>query len=160
MRQSEVNTVPKNTVLPRRYYVYALIDPRTDSLYYVGLSVNPDERFMVHKREGRKPSRKAVPVYKKTNELLQAGVEPRFEILDELSTFYEEIALRLEACWRVEMLRRNKTLENSWDTGLCVDHSDPMGEAAMIKTYALASDAELARLKELDIERAFKMMFD
>jgi hypothetical protein len=127
-------------------------------LYYVGVTINPEQRFYAHKHNGRKAHWKSIPVYRRTQEILKDGCEPQMVILDQITTPHEKIALRLEACWRVEMLRRDETLANSWDTGLCVDHNNPLGEAQMIKGYALATPDELERLKELDIQRAFGLV--
>lgn len=148
-----------DSVMPRKYYVYALIDPRTETLYYVGLTVDLMNRLSSHKNNGRYAYDKSSVVARRNKEIMQAGYEPQMIILDELTTIHQKIALRLEACWRVEMIRQNEALTNTWDTGLCVDHNNPMGEAQLIRSYAMASAEDLEHLKELDIQRAFKMLF-
>lgn len=64
-------------------FIYALIDPRTDAVRYVGKSDKPRTRLRQHIRaaSGGANSR----LYQWIRELLAAGLEPHMEILEEVS---------------------------------------------------------------------------
>lgn len=141
------------------YYIYALIDPRTESIYYIGQTINLTNRVYAHKSGGRNAHDKSYPVYKRTNEILQVGLEPIIIRLDSIETYHREIVLRIEECYRIEMINQDEILANSWKTGRCVDTENPMAEVAFIKTFALATDQQIADLQEIDKQRALAKVF-
>ena len=141
------------------YHIYALIDPRTETVYYVGQTIDLTNRMYGHKTNGRNAHKHSQPVYQRTNGILEAGLEPIVVVLDSIETYHLEIALRLEECYRIEMLNQDEILANAWKTGRCIDTENPMQEAAYIKQFALVTDSQLAELKELDKQRAFKKVF-
>src|SRR5690606_19527214 len=110
------------------HYIYALIDPRTESVYYIGQTVDLPNRMYGHKNGARNWHHKSVPVYHRTKEILKAGLQPIVVTLDSVDTLHLEIALRLEECWRLETLKDGEMLTNSWKTGFCVDTDNPMAE--------------------------------
>jgi GIY-YIG catalytic domain len=145
---------------PIAYSIYALLDPRTENVYYVGQTTNMTSRLYAHLSSGRKTnSRRRVPVNKVTHDILEAGLTPQIVKLDEITTPHKELALRLEECYRIRMLKENELLSNAWKTGVCVDTDNPMTEAEYVKGYALATDDQIAELKSLDVERAMEKAF-
>lgn len=147
-----------DTLSPRRHFIYALLDPRTESVYYVGQTINVSDRLYAHKYNAAK-SKLTVPVYQRTKEILKSGDLPKVIILDSVETPHLEIALRLEECWRIEMLSQDELLSNAWKTGRCVDTTNPMAEAEYVKGYALATDEQIVELRELDKLRALQKVF-
>lgn len=143
---------------PTVYYVYALLDPRTESIYYVGQTTNIVDRLYAHKYNGSK-SKLSIPVYARTKEILKSGELPQLIVLDTVETYHLEIALRLEECWRVHMLNENEILSNAWKTGRCIDTDNPMAEAEYVKGYALATVEQIDELRELDKVRALQKVF-
>ena len=148
-----------NSVTPMAYYIYALLDPRDESIYYVGQTTNLMMRFAGHKSASRNITTKSVPVNYRTNELLKAGIEPGMIILDGIITPHEYLALRLEACWQAASIQQGEHLVNVYKTGLCVDKDDPMNEIRLIKKSAFANQDQLAYLAEIDKMIAFKKVF-
>jgi hypothetical protein len=144
---------------PKTHYIYALIDPRTETVYYVGQTVDLTNRMYGHKSGARNWHEHTVPVYKQTKEILKAGLEPIVVTLDSVETLHLEIALRLEECWRIEMLQNDETLSNSWKTGVCVDTDNPMTEAEFVKSYAMATSEQMLELAELDKVRALRKVW-
>lgn len=143
----------------RTYYIYGLVDPRTETLYYIGQTVDLTNRIYAHKTGGRYASSKSVPVYQHTKEILKAGLEPIVITLDSIDTCHLELALRLEECWRIEMLNQDELLSNAWKTGRCIDTDNPMAEAEHVKGYALATVEQIAELWESDKVRAMQKVW-
>ncbi len=141
------------------YYIYALIDPRTETVFYVGQTVNLQARVWSHNSCGKHAGDKTQQIYKVIKEILKAGFEPIVITLDTIDTYHREIVLRLEECYRIEMLNQDEILANRWKTGRCVDTENPMQEAAYIKQFALVTDSQLVELKELDKQRALAKVF-
>lgn len=141
------------------YYIYALIDPRTETVFYVGQTVDLTNRIYAHKSCGRNAGDKTQRIYKIIKEILKAGFEPIVVTLDTIETYHREIILRIEECYRIEMINQDEILANSWKTGRCVDTENPMAEAEYIKGYALATDQQIADLRESDKQRAIKLVF-
>lgn len=143
----------------RIYYIYALIDPRSETVYYIGQTVNLTGRVWAHKSCGLHAHKYSTPVYKATKEILKAKLEPIVVTLDSIETPHRDIVMRLEECWRIHMLNENEVLHNAWKTGRCIDTDNPMAEAAYIKGYALATVEQIEELRELDKVRALQKVF-
>lgn len=62
-------------------YIYALVDPRDDQVRYVGKSDKPRTRCRQHIRAARMGVQ--LPVYDWIRELLDEGLEPHQEVLEE-----------------------------------------------------------------------------
>lgn len=73
-------------------YIYALIDPTTERVRYVGKSNNPQLRHKEHIREAKSErlTRKQVWI----GSLLDTGVEPILEILEEVDDYEWQVAER------------------------------------------------------------------
>lgn len=142
---------------PIVYSVYALLDPRTETVYYVGQTTDLENRYYAHLSPNK--GRKLTPVEKRNAELKAVGIRPELIVLDTIETFHHELALRLEECWRLEMISRDEILANAWKTGRCIDSENPMQEAAYIKQFALVTDSQLAEMHELDMQRAMRMVW-
>jgi hypothetical protein len=78
-------------------YIYALIDPRTGTVGYVGASLDPITRFAAHCAEpgGHTPSRKHRR-HQWLFDLRAAGVTPTLAVLDAVSP---ELAEATERAW-------------------------------------------------------------
>lgn len=59
--------------MPEIYTVYGLIDPRDSSLFYVGVTKNPERR----KREHFSPRYLGFPTFDRCSEIKRHGVLPR-----------------------------------------------------------------------------------
>lgn len=70
-------------------YVYSLIDPRDESVRYIGCSGNPHARLLAHSYHTRRPE-----VRDWLRELKAIGLMPRIAILDQHRHFV--MALRME----------------------------------------------------------------
>lgn len=68
-------------------YIYALLDPDTDEVRYIGQTINPAMRYEAHRYRTSKPaSRKDFWV----NSLAAIGKQPKFHILEEDADFNAE----------------------------------------------------------------------
>lgn len=143
---------------PTVHFIYALLDPRTENIYYVGQTVNIADRLYAHKYNG-KNSKLTIPVYKVTKAILKAGLIPQVIVLDSIETPHRDIVMRLEECWRIQMLSQDEQLSNAWKTGVCVDTENPIKEIEIVKGYALATPEQLLELKELDKVRALEKIW-
>ncbi len=95
-------------VYPPGQRVYALADPRTDSIYYVGHSSNPERRLRDHLKggeHGTNPDKSAWIA-----ELRDAEMIPRLVILEDVGD--SQTVREREARWILEHLRRGEPLTN------------------------------------------------
>jgi hypothetical protein len=72
-----------NTALenPKRFYLYSLIDPRTQEVRYIGLTSNPQTRFLAHRSYANNSYYRNSPRGLWFRELKVFGIEPDFKIL-------------------------------------------------------------------------------
>lgn len=133
---------------PQTYYIYTLIDPRNNQIYYVGQTTEPDKRFYLHKFFALHPqkNRKRMAVYAFTEQILLAACEPVFTIMDRVDTPYPEIALHIETCWIVEMLLRGYHLVNDQTSSTCYNMSNALAEIELVKKYALEPEARFPEM--------------
>lgn len=114
------------------FWVYALIDPDSKRVFYVGRSKYPNSRLLQHMSEAEKykaarefslselfglSRKKSVEVsntrkIKWLNSIASRGATPDFEILDEWVCFDVADANRLEDAWIAEMRSRGEPLTN------------------------------------------------
>jgi excisionase family DNA binding protein len=94
----------------RTYQIYALLDPRDNSIRYVGLSTNAQARFYGHLsgNESNFEERRWIA------ELRQLGLSPLLQILEAIDAGIDAYhkACNREYCWINEMLRQGCTLLN------------------------------------------------
>lgn len=69
-------------------FVYALVDPRSSTIYYVGISINPEARLAGHRSDP------ASAAWSRTREIIKNGFKPALKVLSEHPTRDE--ALRRE----------------------------------------------------------------
>lgn len=65
------------------YFVYALIDPRDQSIRYIGMSHQPEKRLIDHTRDD-KQSKQNRQKHAWCQELKQAGLEPTLKIIEKI----------------------------------------------------------------------------
>ena len=61
--------------------IYALQDPITETIRYIGKAKNPAERFKKHLIESRSGRRSHYPVYQWMNKLSREGLLPKLIVL-------------------------------------------------------------------------------
>lgn len=81
--------------------IYALTDPRTNEVRYVGKANNPAERFARHIRECR---RRRTPVYNWMRKLSAEGFEPGLIILETCDA-WQEAEIKWIAHYRAQSSR-------------------------------------------------------
>jgi DNA-binding XRE family transcriptional regulator len=86
--------------------IYALLDPRDDTVHYVGCAIDVEKRFQEHLRD-----RGNTPKCRWLAELKQYGLYPKLEILETVNGFYG--AFSREDYWINEMLAAGAPLTNS-----------------------------------------------
>jgi DNA-binding XRE family transcriptional regulator len=86
--------------------IYALLDPRDDTVRYVGCAIDVEKRFQEHLRD-----RGNTPKCRWLAELKYYGLYPRLEILETVVGFYG--AFGREDYWIHEMLAAGAPLTNS-----------------------------------------------
>lgn len=64
--------------------LYVLIDPRDESVFYVGISVNPRNRMRNHLRVNNRAYKVNPGKARKIRQIKKAGLLPRMEIVDVL----------------------------------------------------------------------------
>lgn len=88
------------------HFIYALVDPRTDVVAYIGITNNPNARLIEH-LEGKSPNDdKDAWIW----ELQEEGYEPRMKILEVVDTRKE--ALSRERYWIQHYLSAGVPLTN------------------------------------------------
>jgi len=88
--------------------VYALADPRSDSIYYVGRSNNPDRRLRDHLKGGEHETNPDKDAW--IAELRDAEMKPQLVIVEDVAD--PQAVLEREARWILELLRRGEPLTN------------------------------------------------
>jgi hypothetical protein len=71
--------------MPNLAYIYALLDPDSKVIRYVGCSQNPQDRLYGHLREAILPSRYNPKKNNWLRSLIQQNKRPLIKILDEVS---------------------------------------------------------------------------
>jgi DNA-binding XRE family transcriptional regulator len=87
-------------------FIYSLVDPRDDTVRYVGCAIDVEERFNQHLRDNGNTSK-----CKWLTELKKQGLLPRLEILEVVDGFFS--AFSREDYWIREMLSAGMPLTNS-----------------------------------------------
>src|SRR5712692_9840227 len=84
-------------------YIYALIDPRDDTVRYVGVTQDVYFRLHRHIKDTSKPDKRAW-----INDLEQQGLSPELEILEtiEVESDIDVVALEREKYWILEFLNQ------------------------------------------------------
>lgn len=82
--------------------IYALCDPDTQEIRYVGMSSMPQTRYTHHKRNKISPHR---PMYKWIEKLRKKGKVPEFKVLEEVPS---PVAREAEIRW-IQQLSQNGT---------------------------------------------------
>lgn len=98
-----------------RTYIYAIVDPQSDVIRYIGQTTNLRKRFNVHMFYARKGV--GQPIHVVMSEMIQKGFTPKTKILDEIDTPHKEVVYLLERCWVLEELRNGNFL-------LCNERAD------------------------------------
>jgi hypothetical protein len=102
-----------NAVNERTHKIYALVDPRTNEVRYIGKSVNPEQRYTVHLAYARKGTQTYACRWIKG--LLNEGLAPQLNILEsDIST--DRIDER-EIWWIAEGARLGWRLTNMTEGG-------------------------------------------
>jgi hypothetical protein len=114
------------------FWIYALIDPDSKRIFYVGRSKYPNSRLLQHMNEAEKyktakemtltdllgitirerPDASNTRKLRWLNSIAARGLSPDFEILDEWVCVDTSDANRLEDAWIAEMRRRGEPLTN------------------------------------------------
>lgn len=93
---------------PGPYFTYLIIDPRTDTPFYVGQTLNMEHRKSSHLRETNK-----YRAYKKMIASIQLdGLEPEFQIVDIQPTHLD--SLRSETEWVKKLANQGIRVLNGW----------------------------------------------
>jgi hypothetical protein len=97
-------------VSDKSYQIYALIDPRDNTVRYVGISIDADERFISHLHDPNA----SLPKTRWIRELRQEGLSPVMQILETIEAGANALSLacQRELHWINEMQRRGYTLLN------------------------------------------------
>src|SRR5437660_7006885 len=97
--------MPVNRNYPPRS-IYALIDPRENTISYIGCAVDIEKRFKEHLKD-----RANTPKCQWLAELKRRGLSPQLEILETSRSFFN--AFNRENYWINKMLSAGVPLTNS-----------------------------------------------
>lgn len=89
----------------RKFYIYGLADPESDTIRYVGHSFSPQSRYNEH--INRQPS----PVGAWARELISKGTPPKLVIIEEVDK--EVNPVEREWYWYNKLLESNCLLNNA-----------------------------------------------
>lgn len=115
-----------------KFSIYALKDPVTNRVFYIGRSKHPSTRILQHVSEAQnykasqqitedqlfglekflKRGTGSLKKMKWINNIIEKGLQPELIILDEWDCFDVADANRLEDAWIAEMKRRGEPLTN------------------------------------------------
>lgn len=115
---------------PAGQKVYALVDPRSDNIYYVGRSNNPERRLRDHLQGGGQKTNTDMDAW--IAELRDAEMLPRLITLEDVQD--PQMVLEREARWILEQLRRGEPLTN-WQA-----YFEYLAEATRGVTFDLLSE--------------------
>lgn len=133
-----------------KYYIYALIDPRNSIVFYFGKTTNVRLRFNSHMHNARKGY--GQPVHLKMAEMLSLDILPRLQVVDEIDTPHDILALKLEHWWVIkEKNSGNLALENCRHDGVCRSHAGFDTYPARLKKLAFATVDELEEFEMLEL---------
>jgi hypothetical protein len=140
-------------------FVYALLDPRTADLRYIGVTKNPDRRLGQHSRLSNNRGRTKRANWLRS--LLKSGLLPEMIILESGVSDWDEAERFWVSCWRTA----GANLVNGNDGGKTLDHASfartgrklatPVREAqkAVRRMIAFAEKHEDQRMQERAVER-------
>lgn len=95
-----------NSISPRPHFVYELVDPRDNSIFYVGITVNLLRRYNQHiQRNGENPQKD-----QRIREITNAGHLPIMRTIEQVAGFNQ--ALRREDHWIIHYLASGIALVN------------------------------------------------
>lgn len=89
-------------------FIYRLVDPRNNEIFYVGQTYDPRERYYAH--IACKSSNTAKDA--RITELRQLGLRPRFEIIEKIISVEIEPVLEAERKWILFYLEQGEPLTN------------------------------------------------
>lgn len=88
------------------HFIYELIDPRTDTVFYIGITNDPNQRFQAHLHDAKTNDKKS----ERIEQLREESFEPRMRILEIVET--REEAIERETYWIHEYLQQGIVLTN------------------------------------------------
>lgn len=123
----------------KTYYIYALVDPRTKEIRYVGKTINPSQRLIKHTtpwyyNDGTHKGRWI-------KQLIQLGLKPEMTILKTVS----EEEWQKEEILTIKKYRETHNLTNIDEGG-----SGGMGREASQETKDKLSQSMIRRWKDID----------
>jgi hypothetical protein len=102
--------------------IYALQDPITESIRYIGKAKNPAERFKKHLIESRSGRRSHYPVYQWMNKLSREGLLPKLIVLaSSISMEWEILETEMISQHRQELGRTLLNVADGGDQPRCSD---------------------------------------
>lgn len=115
------------------YSIYALRNPVTEETFYVGCSVNTQNRLYGHIAETKyRDNAKSAII----DGLLTFGYEPELKTLDSIIASDPKIAHRVEQYWILRLLEQGEPLVNKNDATPSWTKTPPYKDIAHIKTIA------------------------
>ncbi len=104
--------------LRKVFVVYALADPDTDRIHYVGSSKHPHERLIQHRSENKNTPR-STEKGRWWASLLDRGLSPNLIILEEVAESTDiRRRLDIENMWARRLLERGEPLTNFTGAGV------------------------------------------
>lgn len=100
------------TPMDRTWYIYVLIDPRTDAVRYVGVTVAPQHRLTGHIRDASYQSTRKANWIK---QLLRCELRPEMRILEEV--IGHDLSREAERRWIAHYRAEGAILTNATDGG-------------------------------------------
>ncbi len=102
--------------------IYALQDPITESIRYIGKAKNPAERFKKHLAELNSNRRSHYPVYQWMNKLLREGLLPKLIVLaSSISDDWQILETEMISQHRQELGRTLLNVADGGDQPRCSD---------------------------------------
>lgn len=92
---------------PRRMFIYALVEPDTRLIFYVGFTGNPRLRLFKHLSDS-----KDTPKTRRIAEIRRRNLKPQIEILEELNDMRPHAAIASEVKWILTISNLGFQLEN------------------------------------------------
>jgi hypothetical protein len=140
--------------------IYALQDPITESIRYIGKAKNPAERFKKHLAELKSNRRSHYPIYQWMHKLLREGLLPKLIVLaSSISDDWQILETEMISQHRQELGRTLLNVADGGDQPRISDEQRRLNALKMKATLDARKGSTLARVHYLKKQMTFHLRY-